>query len=437
VSTTPRPNAPDSPTQADGPDPGPPRGLLRVLGPGLLVAATGVGAGDLATGALAGGAVGTLVIWAVVVGALFKFVLTEGLARYQIATGETLLEGVLGRLPTALRWAFLLYLLPWTWGVGVALVSASGVATHALLPLHADPATGKIVWGITSSLVGLLLVWFGGYAVFEKVMRVSVGVMFVVTIVCAAALAPDLPTLASGLIPRLPETGPDGESARTWIVALIGGVGGTVTVLSYGYWIREENRSTPAHLSLCRADLAVGYAVTAAFGVAMVVLGSALDAGQGSAGGASLLVALGDGVGERLGPTMRVLFLLGAWSAVFSSLLGVWQAVPYLFADFWILARYGRHRARLAAIEPLERTTPYRLYLLALACLPLLGLGGRFVDAQRAYAVLGAWFVPLLAIALLALTTRRSIVGRTLRSGPLTIGVLALVLAFFTWIAAR
>ena len=27
------------------------------------------------------------------------------------------------------------------------------------------------------------------------------------------------------------------------------------------------------------------------------------------------------------------LAFLGAWAAIFSSLLGVWQAVPYLFAD--------------------------------------------------------------------------------------------------------
>ena len=36
----------------------PPRLTLAAFGPGLLVAATGVGAGDLLTGALAGSAIG-------------------------------------------------------------------------------------------------------------------------------------------------------------------------------------------------------------------------------------------------------------------------------------------------------------------------------------------------------------------------------------------
>ena len=68
--------------------------LLAAIGPGLLVAATGVGAGDLATGAFSGSALGLACLWAVLVGAGLKFVLSEGLTRFQLATGETLIEGV-------------------------------------------------------------------------------------------------------------------------------------------------------------------------------------------------------------------------------------------------------------------------------------------------------------------------------------------------------
>ena len=74
-------------------------GILAMLGPGILVAATGVGAGDLATGALAGSNVGVAILWAVVAGAVFKFVLNEGLARWQLATGSTLLEGTIEAVP--------------------------------------------------------------------------------------------------------------------------------------------------------------------------------------------------------------------------------------------------------------------------------------------------------------------------------------------------
>jgi len=48
-------------------------GWLMVIGPGLLVAATGVGAGDLSTAAFAGNKLGVTVLWAVVVGAVMVF----------------------------------------------------------------------------------------------------------------------------------------------------------------------------------------------------------------------------------------------------------------------------------------------------------------------------------------------------------------------------
>jgi len=43
-------------------------GWLSVIVPGLLVAATGVGAGDLATASFAGSYLGVAILWAVVVG---------------------------------------------------------------------------------------------------------------------------------------------------------------------------------------------------------------------------------------------------------------------------------------------------------------------------------------------------------------------------------
>jgi Mn2+/Fe2+ NRAMP family transporter len=398
-----------------------------VLGPGLLVAATGVGAGDLATGAFSGSVLGASVLWAVVVGALLKFVLSEGLARFQLASGETVLEGALRRAPAPLRWLFLVYLLPWSWFTGIALISACGVTAHAALPLTDDPLRGKLLWGAAHSLAGLVLALRGGFALFERAMGVSVGVMFVTVVWTAAALGVDSgETLRGLLVPTLPAD-PEGLS---WTVALIGGVGGTLTLLCYGYWIREEGRTGPEDLGTCRLDLGVGFAVTAVFGLAMVLVGSRVEVeGRGS----GLIVNLAAALGERLGPGARVAFLVGAWGAVFSSLLGVWQAVPSVFADFWRLRAGRTTSAELAARPPVSPATPaYRVYLVALALVPLAGLGTSFKEAQRAYAVVGAGFLPLLALVLLLLGRPR-VVGEGLANRR--VGVLALLatLAFFVY----
>jgi Mn2+/Fe2+ NRAMP family transporter len=396
---------------------------FAVIGPGLLVAATGVGAGDLATGAFSGSALGVAVLWAVVLGAFLKFVLTEGLARWQIATGETLLEGAMDRFGVVAKALFALYLFPWSYFVGTALVSACGVTAHAMLPVFRDPATGKIVFGAALSLLGILLVRIGGYRLFERVMSVCIGVMFAVVVATAVLIRPDWGAVGKGiLVPSIPDIGGQGLA---WTVALMGGVGGTLTVLCYGYWIREEGRDHPEQMGLARIDLGVGYLVTMLFGLGMVIIGSTIRV-EGK--GAGLVVALADRLTDPLGLVGRWAFLLGAFGAVFSSLLGVWQAVPYVFADFWGILR-GRRRSGEQAVDTSSR--PYRLYLYAIGIVPLAGLFGSFREAQKVYAVVGALFIPLLALALLVLNGRTAWVGERFRNRPLTVLALVAALALF------
>ena len=407
--------------------------LLAIIGPGLLLAATGVGAGDLATASFAGSLLGTGVLWAVLVGAFFKFVVTEGLARWQLATDQTLLEGVVKRLGRVFGWLFLPYLMLWSFFVAAALMSACGVTLYAMLPVFADATQGKIAFGVLSSAVGLGLVLTGGFRLFERVMRVCIALMFVTVIVTAAMVWPGTTEVLRGLfIPTIPDIS---GQALSWTVALMGGVGGTFTVLSYGYWIREEGRAGAAHLRDCRLDLGMGYFMTAVFGIAMVIVGSTVVI-EGS--GATLLVKLSDRLADSLGPMGKWMFLIAAFGAVFSSLLGVWQAVPYLFADTWGLVRRPPHgneqTDQTSAVD--TRALPYRTYLMALATVPIIGLFQNFQQIQKVYAIVGASFVPLLALILLVLNSRTAWVGAGFKNSWRTNMILIGILVFFTLAAS-
>ncbi len=92
------------------------------------MAASGIGASDIVTATVGGATYGVALLWALVLGAFFKFVLSEGLARWQLATGTTLLEGWAHHLP---RWTLMLfmgYLVIWAMAVSGALVSGCGLA---------------------------------------------------------------------------------------------------------------------------------------------------------------------------------------------------------------------------------------------------------------------------------------------------------------------
>ena len=372
---------------------------LSLIGPGLLLAATGVGAGDLATGAFAGAKLGTAVLWAVALGALLKFSLNEGLARLQLASGQTIFVAVsqrLGRWPLIL---FLPYLLLWSYFVGAALISACGVAGHALIDMGLGADAGKRWLGAAQALIALALVWLGGFALFERLMKLFVGLMFAVVLLTAVQLWPGSDAVLGGLfLPRIPAV----PEALDWTLALMGGVGGTVTVLCYGYWIREAGRTHADDLKSCRYDLAAAYGMTAIFGLAMVIIGSTVTV-EGR--GAGLIIVLADSLALQLGPVARQLFLIGAWGAMFSSLLGVLQAVPYLWADL-IRALLGQPGGR-----PLRETRSYLWALLLLACVPMLGLGTGFAQIQKFYAIAGALFMPALALLLLWLNNRLPLLG--------------------------
>ena len=269
----------------------------------------------------------------------------------------------------------------------------------------------KVGFGITASALGWIAARTGGFARFEKIMGVCIAVMFVTTISTAVWLGPDLGAFARGTLwPTIPIIeGAPGEGL-TWTLALLGGVGGTLTVICYGYWLRETNRTSLAALRGCRIDLLVGYGATALFGIAMVVIGSRIP-DLGGQRGASLMVVLGDELRRSAGESARILFLIGAIAAVFSSLLGVWQAVPYVFADFWRLVRDP------GATGPVDtRSRAYRWFALGLATVPLLGLQLKFVAVQKAYAVVGAAFLPLLAAALLFLAGRKGPIPQSARN---------------------
>lgn len=386
------------------------------MAPGILVAATGVGAGDLLTASFAGSQVGPVLLWAPLAGALLKWTLNEGIARWQMATETTLLEGWSTRLGGGVRWAFFVYFLGWSFFVGGALINACGVAGDGLFR-WGDPKVSRILWGVVHSLGGVGLVWRGGFSLFEKVMSFCVGVMFVSVLATALLVRPEWEAVLAGLTrPHL------SSGAVPWALGVLGGVGGTVTLLSYGYWIRESGRRGWEGLRTSRIDLGVAYALTGLFGATMLLIGSRMRVEKS---GADVALRLAEQLEEAFGLWGRWVFLLGFWGAVFTSLLGVWQSAPYLFADFLALSRGQKPPADLA------RTKAYRLYLVAIALVPMGTLGLTVKQVQLAYAVMGALFMPLLALTLLWMNNRTRWVGETFRNGWVVNGLLGVTLVLF------
>lgn len=394
--------------------------VLAVLGPGFAVAATGVGAGDIVAAAVSGADFGLVVLWAAAFGAVVKFVLNEGIARWQLATGTTLLEGWAAHLSPTVLYIFMLYFLLWSYIVGGALMAACGLAAYAMFP-----ALGVKAWGILHSLVAIVLVHFGQYKFFENSMKLFIGLMFVTVLACAVALQPDLSSVLGGaLIPTVPKGG------SHMLLGMMGGVGGSVTVMCYSYWLRERGWDSPDMIRNARLDLGAAYLLTGLFGMAVIVI--AAQVSPDKVKGAHMGLAVANQVGAALGPIGKNLFLAGFWGAVFSSMLGVWQGVPYLFADF-VTGVIRKNPGQ--AVD--TRSRPYVTYLLLLGTIPasILFLG-KPVWVVIAYSVAAALFMPFLGITLLVLNNRGRLVG-DMRNSWVINALLFGALGMFLYLAGK
>jgi len=368
--------------------------ILKKTGPGIIVAATGLGAGDIVAASAAGAQAGTVLLWAVVFGGLLKYGLTEGIGRWQLATDTTLLEGWIEKLPKFFSWYFMLYMFLWTFMVAAAMMAACGLAAYAFFP-----ALSVTQWGIIHALLALVIVWFGAYKTLETAMKFFIALMFLTVLYCAIRVMPDLKIIASGMfIPRVPESG------MAYVLSVIGGVGGSITIMSYGYWMREAGWKGREMMSTMRWDLGIAYGLTALFGIAIVIVSAGVQPEVLS--GNNMALAVADQLVPVMGETGKWVFLFGFWGAVFSSMIGVWHGVPFLFANFVI--HYRKHTHLIETRGSISKSWAYRAYLVYLAILPMSLLRlERPVWIVIIYTITGAFFMPLLAALLLYMNNNK------------------------------
>ncbi|MCU9612407.1 Nramp family divalent metal transporter [Caldibacillus lycopersici] len=359
-----------------------------IIGPGLLVAATGVGAGDLVAALVAGQNYGLVFLWAILVGSILKFALNEGVGRWHLVTGKTILQG----WNSMGKWTmgyFGVYIIIWGFVYGAAASSSSALALTAMFP-----ALPLWAWAIISSLLGFVLIWWGKFKTFENVMNILVGIMFITVVGSAIIVLPELGSIIDTSVPKLP------EGSLIYALGLIGGVGGSITMASYGYWLQENKWEGNSFVRTVRIDSAIAYIVTAIFTISLLILGAALLYGtDASISGEQGLVSFASILGNELSPTFRRLFLIGFWSASFTSLLGVWNGVSYLYADFVRTVKKSDVKN-----SQLSQTKSFKFFVFWLTFPPmLLHFIGKPVGLIIAYGALGALFMPFLAFTLIYL----------------------------------
>ena len=127
------------------------------------------------------------------------------------------------------------------------------------------------------------------------------------------------------------------DNGAIYTLGRAGGAGGTIILAVYGYWLREKGWASGRWMRVVRLDNSIAYAVSGIFVVAMLVVGAELlySANIELSAGYRALLRLADILEGHGGAFMSFFFLIGFFETSLSSILGAWNGVSLMFADFW------------------------------------------------------------------------------------------------------
>jgi Mn2+/Fe2+ NRAMP family transporter len=322
--------------------------ILRRIGPGMILAASIVGSGELIATTTLGAQAGYAALWVILLSCFIKPAVQAELGRYTIATGETGLQGF-DRVPGPrwkvrwVVWAWAFMVLMTLFQVGAMFGGVSQVMNQII------PAVPVNAWVFLFLVITLALLLGGGYERIEKLAMIKVGLFTMLTFLCALLLI-RMPQffswdrLLSGLTFKMP-----GEGLTTAVAVFgITGVGAT-EMFMYPYWCVEKGYARYAGrndgssmwrwralgwIRVMHVDIFASMLIYAVATVAFYLLGAGVLHGMGLVPAAKdMIPVLSNIYTQTLGTWSLWLFYVGAIATLYGTIFAATAAHSRVYAD--------------------------------------------------------------------------------------------------------
>jgi Mn2+/Fe2+ NRAMP family transporter len=332
--------------------------IMRRIGPGMILAASIVGSGELIATTTLGAEVGYVALWIIIISCLLKPAIQSEMGRFTIATGKTGLASF-NMIPgprLGVSWVV------WMWAVMVlvtmfqigAMFAGVAQVLNTLMPSVAVSA-----WVLVLLAGTLWLLLGGGYERIEHLATLKVGLFTMLTLLCAMMLTANpeyftMQKLAEGFRFELPGGG------LTTAVAVFGITGvGAAELFMYPYWCVEKGYArytgvfdnTPewkrrAHgwIKVMNTDIIASMIIYTIATVAFYLLGAGVLHSQGLLPkGNEMIAVLSRMYTETLGPWALWLFYAGAIATLYGTIFAATAANSRVYADMvTLLGVYDR-----------------------------------------------------------------------------------------------
>ena len=325
-------------------------GLLRNIGPGVVVSGSVVGSGELLVTTRMGADVGFVFLWGVIVASVVKYFIQLELGRQCLLHDDTTITA-LDRVPgprlcdtSWVAWLCAIgYFSVFAAVIGI-LGSVGGLLTSVI------PAVHYKIWSAVVFALVVLLLWRGLYEDLEKMVTVLVAAFSLVVIGCLLVLqgtphAISFSEITSGFTFAMP---PDGAFVALAVMGLVGAT--AVELFMYPYWVREKgyprnigpDDGSPewrdryrGWMRVLAMDAGVCTAIALVITCAYYLLGaSVLSRLQMQPEGIAVVEQVSLIFTETLGPAAKGVFMVGAFCTLFSTLLVFAASSGRIGADF-------------------------------------------------------------------------------------------------------
>ena len=303
---------------------------LGAVGPGLFLIGYNIGTGSVTTMAKSGAEHGMSLFWALVLSCIFTFFLMVAYGQVTLVTGRT----ALANFRKNLRYgsALCIYIMSaLILGELLALMGIMGIVGDLLSEGSRLMSGGTGVhpfWLILICTTALyLILWYGRYQLFEKVLTCFVILMAVCFIVVFFMVKPSLSAIVSGLIPKIPDV-----PGAFGLVAAMAGTTCSAMVFIMRSIVVSEKGWTIDHLRTEKRDAFVSAGMMLLLsGVIMAVAAGTLHVMGLKLTNTVEMVSLFEPIG---GEVAAYILILGIAGAGLSTVFPIVLIAPWLICDY-------------------------------------------------------------------------------------------------------
>lgn len=386
---------------------------LSAIGPGLFLIGYNIGTGSVTTMAKSGAEHGMSLFWALVLSCLFTYILMVAYGQVTLVSGKTALFNIKNEFKGGKVLAIYI-MIALIIGELLALIGVMGIVadlTQEGIRLLTNGVVVNTFWIILFFAILLyILLWFGRYKNFEKVLTIFVILMALCFIVVLFMVKPSFTSILEGMIPRIPKT----PGAFGLIAAMAGTTCSAAVFIIRSTVVSEKGWNINNLKDEKRDAFASAFMMLLLSGVIMAVSAGTLHVMGLKLNNTLEMISLFEPIGGKAAAFLLIVGITGA---------GLSTAFPIVLIAPWLISDYTGKPRNIRS--PMYRILIFGGLLFAFGSVFLKQTPPILMVFSQAFQ---ACILPAVAIPIFILINRQNMMNENKASVKMNIGLVAVII---------